>query len=331
MKIGIIGCGLIGRKRALSLESDDILIACCDINEELGKNFAKEFNCKYFTNYIDLLTETNCDIIIVAVVNKYAKDIVSYSLKLKLNVLVEKPMGINHEESLAMLKESLLNEKILKVGFNHRFHPAIMKAKTIFDSGEIGKILFIRAHYGHGGRNGMEKEWRSSKELCGGGELLDQGIHLIDLSRWFAGEIKSVFGRLSTKFWNIEVEDNAFILLKSYNDADIQLHASWTNWKNSYQFEIFGDCGYLKINGLGKYYGEETLEFGKRKENGGIPEIKIFNFDVEDKSWNREWKEFKSSIKDQRYPIGNAIDGIKASKIIDAIYESSSKNKVIEI
>lgn len=331
MKVAIIGCGLIGKKRAMSLQDDDILVACCDINEKLGKNFAKEFNCKYFNSYIDLLTETNCNIIIVAVTNKYAKDIVSYSLKLKLDVLVEKPMGRNKEESFAMFKESVINEKKLKVGFNHRFHPAIIKAKSIFDSGDIGKILFIRAHYGHGGRPGMENEWRSSKDLCGGGELLDQGIHLIDLSRWFAGEIKNVFGRLSTKFWNIEVEDNAFILLKSYSNIDIQLHASWTNWKNSYQFEIFGTEGYLKINGLGGHYGEETLEFGKRKKEGGVPEIQKFDFDIKDKSWDLEWKEFKTAIKDKRYPIGNAIDGLKASKIIDAIYESSLKNKVIEL
>ena len=327
MKVGIIGCGLIGRKRALALQNDDILVACCDINKEIGKKFAEEFNCKFYNKYVDLLANSNCDIIIVAVVNKFVKDIATFSLKMKKNVLIEKPMGRNHEESLSILKE--LKNNTLKVGFNHRFHPAILKAKSLLNS--IGKLTFIRAHYGHGGRPGMENEWRSSKDLCGGGELLDQGVHLIDLSRYFAGEIKSVFGTVSTKCWNIEVEDNAFMMLKTVDNVDIQLHVSWTNWKNSFQFEIFGTDGYLKINGLGGSYGEETLEFGKRKIEGGIPEIEYFNFDKEDKSWNKEWYEFKSSIREHRLPIGNGIDGTMANLIIKAIYESSSKNEVIII
>jgi len=329
MKIGIIGCGLIGRKRALSLDQDDVIIACCDTNIEIGQKFADEFNCEFFKDYYDLINNINCDIIIVAVINKYVKEIVNFAFDKNRHVLVEKPMGRNFKESLNILSKS--KDRILKVGFNHRFHPAIWKAKELFDSGEIGKLMFIRGIYGHGGRSGMEKEWRSSKDLCGGGELLDQGVHLIDLSRWFAGDMKTVFGNISTKFWNIGVEDNAFMLLKSHNDVDIQLNVSWTNWKNTFQFEIFGTEGYLKINGLGRWYGIETLEFGKRKIEGGAPNIEIFEYKDEDLSWNKEWIEFKSAIKSNRQPIGNGIDGARANQIIDAIYNSSLKNKIINI
>ena len=331
MRIVIIGCGLIGRKRALALENDDIIVACCDVNEEIGLQFSKDFKCEYYNNYLELLSNTSCDIVIVAVVNKYAKNIVLHSLKMQKHVLVEKPMGINYKESKKMLYVSIENKKILKVGFNHRFHPAILHAKYLFNLNSIGELLFIRAHYGHGGRPGMENEWRSSKDLCGGGELLDQGVHLIDLSRWFAGDIKKVFGKISTKFWNIEVEDNAFMLLKTVNNVDIQLHASWTNWKNSFLFEVYGTEGYLKITGLGRHYGIEKLEFGKRKVEGGVPEIEFFEFDEEDTSWNKEWIEFKSSINENRLPIGNGIDGSKANQIIDAVYKSSKKNKFIKI
>lgn len=327
MKIGIIGCGNIGRKRALSLDKDDIIVACCDSNKEVGENFAKEFHCKFYSKYIDLLANSNCDTIIVSVVNKYVKNIVSYSLKMGRNVLVEKPFGINYKESLKMIQEE--KNKIIKVGFNHRFHPAIMKAKSLIDS--IGDLLIIRAHYGHGGRPGMENEWRASKDLCGGGELLDQGVHLIDLSRWFAGDIKKVFGRVETKFWNIEVEDNAFMLLKSKNGVSIQLQVSWTNWKNSFYFELIGTNGYLKITGLGRHYGIETLEFGKRKEEGGAPEIEIFKFEDEDISWKNEWINFKSSIYNKKLLIGNSEDGAKANQIIDAIYKSSKKSKYVKI
>ena len=337
MKVGIIGCGLIGRKRALALQSDDILVACCDINKDIGKKFADEFKCKFYNKYVDLLENSNCDIIIVSVINKYVKDIASYSLKTGNHVLVEKPMGRNADESLIIYNESISNKKIIKVGFNLRFHPAILKAKELLN--DIGKLTFIRAHYGHGGRPGMETEWRASKDLCGGGELLDQGVHLIDLSRHFAGEIKNVFGSISTKYWNIQVEDNAFMMLKTKENVDIQLHVSWTNWKNSFQFEIFGNDGYLKINGLGGSYGQETLEFGKRNMKGGIPKIVNFTFENVDNSWNKEWLELKNNIKDfehtsSLYPVGNGgnfIDGLMANKVIDAIYESSSKNNVVNI
>lgn len=324
MKIGIIGCGLIGRKRALALQNDDNLVACCDINKEIGEKFANEFNCEYFNNYIDLLTISNCEIIIVSVINKYAKNIVLLALSMKKYVLVEKPMGINYKESLEMLNKSKEVKKLLKVGFNHRFHPAIIKAKSLFDTNCIGKLLFIRGHYGHGSRKGMENEWRSNKNLCGGGELLDQGVHLIDLSIWFSGDIKTVFGRVNTKYWNIEVEDNAFMLLKSINDVDIQLQASWTNWRNTFQFELYGTDGYLKINGLGGWYGIEKLEFGKRKD--GPPDIQIFEFNEEDSSWKKEWINFKQSVKNNI-----SYDDTKVNQVIDAIYESSTKNKVIKI
>lgn len=335
MKIGIIGCGLIGRKRALSLQDDDKIVACCDTNRKIGLKFSEDFNCKYFKSYKELLKKTDCDIIIVSVVNKYAREISSNCLKQKKHVLLEKPMGRNYRESQFIFNDAdhykKYFNKLLKVGFNHRFHPAISKAKELFDSNSIGNLLYIRGVYGHGGRPGMEKEWRASKDLCGGGELLDQGVHLIDLSLWFAGDIKDVFGRKSTKFWNIEVEDNVFMLLTSTSNVDIQLHVSWTNWKNTFQFELYGDKGYLKINGLGGSYGEETLEFGLRKKEGGVPDIKLFTFDKEDISWKKEWIEFKSAISENRNVLGDAQDGLKANKIIEKIYESTIKKEIIKL
>jgi predicted dehydrogenase len=188
--------------------------------------------------------------------------------------------------------------------------------------------MFIRGNYGHGGRPEMEKEWRSSVDLCGGGELLDQGVHLIDLGCWFAGSIKSVFGRVKTKFWNTEVEDNAFILMESETGVDIQLHVSWTNWKNIFSFSIFGTEGYLRIEGLGGSYGPESLEFGKRKKEGGRPDIELFDFPSEDVSWVNEWKEFKTAIVENRNPVGDGNDGLRANQIIKAIYLSSEQAKI---
>lgn len=323
MKVAIIGCGLIGRKRALALVNTDTLVACCDTNPTIADQFSKDFKCVGYLNPVQLIQEINCQIIIISVINKFAHDICILALRKGVHVLVEKPLGLNDIESLNMVKLAKQNNLVLKTGFNHRFHPSILKAKNLLEQGLIGDLLFIRSNYGHGSRIGMETEWRSSKLLCGGGELLDQGVHIIDLARWFAGEMKTVYGKVKTKFWDIEVEDNAFVLLESQNGVDIQFHVSWTNWKNVFIFEIFGSKGYLKINGLGGSYGIETLEIGIRNNLGGAPDIKSNTFDDKDNSWILEWAEFKNAIIEEREPIGSGFDGYKANEIVKFIYESS--------
>jgi predicted dehydrogenase len=330
MNIVIIGCGLIGKKRALALDPDDRLVACCDTIPDAAKKFSEEFKCSCYTDYRDLVSDVHFDAAVVAVVNKYAKPIIVDCLKSGKHVTAEKPLGRNIEEAREII--SVVGGKgyvVLKTGFNHRFHPAIWKAKEFVDAGEIGKVFNIRASYGHGGRPGMEKEWRASKELCGGGELLDQGVHVIDLIRWFGGEVNEVSGAVETKFWDMEVEDNAFAILKTNNNVSAMFHVSWTNWKNIFSFEVFGTEGYLKIEGLGGSYGQETLEFGKRKKEGGRPDIQLIEFPSGDLSWKEEWKEFKTAIIEKREVLGNGYDGLKANEIIDAIYRSSKGKKTV--
>jgi len=328
MKVAIIGCGLIGRKRAHALEPGDSLIACCDIEKSLADKFSEDYKCKAYYSAEDLIKNEHPEIVVVAVINKYVLPITISAIESGSYVLAEKPLGRNAMEAREMVRVSQLHEKPIKTGFNHRFHPGIMKAKAYLEEGKIGNLLFIRGRYGHGSRPGMEKEWRSSKDLCGGGELLDQGVHLIDLSRWFAGDIKSAFGKAKTKFWPIEVEDNAFILLESESGIDMQLQVSWTNWKNIFSMELFGSNGYLRIEGLGGSYGPETLELGLRKPEGGKPDIEFFQFPPEDISWNMEWAEFKQAIHEKRQPIGNGNDGLKANEIIEAVYRSSTTKQI---
>lgn len=332
MNVAIMGCGLIGRKRALALNDQDVLVACCDSNEIVLKKFSSEFSCTAYADHKKLLAESNCDSVIVSVVNKYAKEIITDALIAGKHVLAEKPLGRNFDDSREILNNQTSKPNlVLKTGFNHRFHPAIWKAKQLTNDGIIGKIFNIRATYGHGGRPGMEKEWRASNDLCGGGELLDQGVHIIDLIRWFGGEVKEVYGKVETKFWEIQVEDNAFAILKTAENVTASFHVSWTNWKNIFSFEIFGTDGYLKIEGLGGSYGVETLEVGKRNVQGGKPDIQTYEFSSEDISWKEEWKEFKNAILEKRDPIGSGIDGLKANKIIYAIYRSDKLSQTVTL
>lgn len=331
MNVAIVGAGLIGGKRAKALSDNDSLNIICDVNPSVGVELANKFDAKFTINYKDICINKNIDVAIVSVVNKFISPIAIDILLSGKHVLCEKPLGRNVKESQNIIEAAKKQKKLVKTGFNHRFHPGILKAKEYITKGEIGKLINIRARYGHGGRPGMENEWRCSKDLCGGGELLDQGVHLIDLISWFADErLLVVNGTTKTSFWEIEVEDNAFFTLE-YENLTAQCHVSWTNWKNIFSFEIFGDKGYIRIDGIGGSYGQEKIEIGKRNIKGGIPNIDTIHFNREDNSWQLEWHEFQNAILENREPIGNGIDGLRANKIIEAIYLSSNINKRIPV
>ena len=328
MNIAIVGAGLIGHKRANSLDlNSDNLVKVCDNDLDKAKKLGEKFDANWTSNIDDISNHDDIDIVIISVINKYTMPIAKKMLESKKHVLCEKPLGRNLKESQIILKASKENNRFVKTGFNHRFHPSIMKAKSILNNGKLGDIINMRGRYGHGGRPRMENEWRCSKDLCGGGELLDQGIHLIDLANYFfQKKIDEVFGILNTSFWKTDVEDNAFFNLKSQNVV-AQFHASWTNWRNIFSFEIFCTNGYLLINGLGGNYGLERLEVGYRNEKGGAPKTQKYDFQEEDNSWSYEWMDFKSAIIHNLEPNGSGHDGLIANQIIEGIYKSNTNNR----
>jgi predicted dehydrogenase len=183
--------------------------------------------------------------------------------------------------------------------------------------------MFIRARYGHGGRIGYEKEWRLNPKLSGGGELIDQGIHLIDLSRWFLGELVNVQGYACNYFWNSQVEDNGFMTLKTKENKVAFLHASCTEWKNIFSMEIYGKLGKLDLNGLGGNYGLEKLTFYKMSPKMGPPKKKTWKFPLNDVSWNLEMKKFIKDIEFNRKSNSSLKDAYSALKIIEKIYKVS--------
>jgi len=332
MKVAIIGAGLIGNKRAQALDENDSLIIVCDNNDKKAQELAVDYGADFTENYIDVSRNKAVDVVIISVINKYILPIAIEMLENGKYILCEKPLGRNVKESRVILSAAEKNNKIVKTGFNHRFHPAVMKAKELIENDSIGELINIRARYGHGGRPGMEQEWRCSKELCGGGELIDQGVHLIDLCRWFTDkDVDQVYGKTYRSFWESDVEDNAFFHLEFDGNILAQCHVSWTNWKNIFSFEIFGKDGYIKIKGLGGSYGKETLEVGYRQPTGGIPAIEHFEFDDEDTSWSLEWQEFKQAIEENKEPSGSGNDGYEANVIIDAIYKSNDLNKPVSV
>ncbi|MDP1608981.1 MAG: Gfo/Idh/MocA family oxidoreductase [Chlamydiales bacterium] len=335
INVAIVGCGLIGKKRAAQIKKDPSarLLYAVDIHEEPRTFFQSNYGCNVLSNWEELIQVKEVDVIIISTPNHLSMPIAKEALRAKKHILLEKPFGKNGEESRSILESAHQAETFLaiKAGFNHRFHPALLQAKSLVEKGIIGDLFSIRARYGHGGRPGMEQEWRANKELCGGGELLDQGIHLIDLIQWFGGEWKEVCGLLDTSFWPMQVEDNAYVIGKMASGIHTMFHVSWTQWKNLFSFELFGSKGALHVHGLGGSYGPETLEIILKNPQGGAPKTTTLSFPEEDISWNLEWNEFKQALLEERQPLGNGADGLAANLVVEAIIRSQIEKKMVSV
>jgi len=334
MKLGIVGAGLIGKKRVESIRSasqGDEVVLICDREFAKAEDLSKECGGKPCQNWRDVVASEEVQAVVVATPNKFLAPISVAALNRGKHVLCEKPLGRNRIESEKIVRAALTSGSVLKTGFNHRYHPALSRAKKLADRGDIGRLLFLRCRYGHGGREGYDREWRADKILSGGGELLDQGVHVVDLLRWFGGDFDEVFGVIRTCYWDMKVEDNAFALFKRKDGLVASMHTSWTQWKNLFSFEIFGTKGYLIINGLGGSYGLETLTVGKKIGEGKPPDEEVMEFPGPDISWEEEWREFLSAIREKRAPLGSGYDGLQANTMIDAVYRSARKNRPVKI
>ena len=331
MNVGIIGAGYIGAKRAEVIRNlkKDKVVSVFDIDANKSLALAKKIGASAVSSSKDIFKDKRIDTVIIATINSASAQLCLEAIRNKKNVLCEKPLGINYKEARKVFFAAKNNKVILKVGFNHRFHGAIRKARHFAQSGAIGELMYMRAVYGHGGRKGYDLEWRMNKKFSGGGELLDQGVHLLDLFRWFLGEFKEGVAFCENMFWNkSKLEDNAFCTLRTKDGKVAQMHASATQWKNKFSIDIFGKKGYIKIEGKGGSYGQERLIIGRRKKLGVRPVEQGFLYD-KDASWEEEWKNFRQAITKKIEPIGNGYDGMMANKLVAGLYASSKNKKII--
>ena len=325
--VAVIGCGQIGARRAEAASAHPAtqLRLAVDTNAEAAESVASRYGARAVSGWRGAVDDDAIGIVVVSTPNAFSREIAVAALASGKHVLVEKPMGRTDSDAVAIAAAAQQSGKTLKVGFNHRYHPALMKAHDLFTHGAAGELLNIRARYGHGGRPGYEREWRADARLAGGGELTDQGIHLIDLIGWFAGLPEEVFAYMQTAVWPIApLEDNAFALLRCAGGAVASFHVSWTQWKNLFSFEIFGTNGSLSAEGLGGSYGPETLTVAKRNPQGGEPAVERFTFEGADRSWELEWQDFISAVTGGTPYWGTPADGVAAMKTLAALYRSAS-------
>jgi predicted dehydrogenase len=264
-------------------------------------------------------------IVIVATTHDQLARVAAAAAAAGKHVFIEKPGARRASELEPVLRESERTGVQVRVGFNHRYHRALQESRKIFESGMLGEMMFVRGRYGHGGRPGYDREWRADPQLSGGGELLDQGVHLIDLARWFLGDFSDVTGHIAAYFWDMPVEDNAFLTLKTATGQAAFLHASWTEWKNMFSLEIYGRTGKLEIGGLGGSYGTERLIFYRMSPCMGPPATTIWEYPMPDNSWEVEFAEFLEDIRLSRTPVPGIRDAQAALRIIEAVYTEAAR------
>ncbi len=333
MKCGIVGFGYMGEIRRAVIERNPelALIGIYDISQAVR---AKINSCKAFDSFEKLLEE-DVDLIFVCTPNCYSPDFCVRSVKAGKHVFCEKPPGRSLEDVRNIMKYENPQIKLM-FGFNHRFHPGIIKAKVVVDSGRFGNVIGMRGIYGKSGGIHFPKSWRNNKAISGGGILLDQGIHMLDLFRYFCGDFEFVKCFIGNSFWKFDIEDNAYVILQNKKGQNAFCHSSATFWKHTFRFDVMLEGGYLVVEGLLSKtgsYGREKLIISKRQfedeaEAIGNPPEEVTNFD-RDGSWDLEVEEFIRCIKEnKKVTMGSSEDAYRVMEIIEKAYTDTGINLI---
>ena len=326
LRVGIAGYGVVGKRRHTCVELNDYLdlVAVCD--RSFYGSGVLESGIRFYSNYQHILQE-KIDILIVCMTNDIACEVTIAALKLGIHVFCEKPPGRNVEEIKSVIKVETANKNCkLMYGFNHRYHDSVRDALKIIRSGELGQIINMRAVYGKSKIITFnQSDWRTKREIAGGGVLLDQGIHMVDLMRLFAGEFTEVHSFISNSHWGYDVEDNAYALLRTANGVVGMLNSSATQWRHRFNLDINLEGGSVILGGIlsgTKSYGDETLLIANvdHQKDRGDPREQLTRYN-RDNSWEEEINMFVESILENK-PIssGSSTDALNTMKLVYKIY-----------
>ena len=320
----LIGCGLIGRKRMAALAGRAPVLYACDLDASRAADLARLTpGCTPVTDARQVLADPRVRAVIIATLNAALAPLALEAVRGGRHVLVEKPGALHADQLREIQAVAARTGARVRIGYNHRFHPGLRQARALVDAGALGPLLFLRGRYGHGGRRGYDREWRADPAQSGGGELIDQGVHLIDLAGWFLGEFPKVEGHAATYFWDMPVDDNAFLSLRTAAGQTAWLHVSCTEWKNLFSLEIYGRDGKLALDGLGGSYGVERLAFYRMLPEMGPPETTIWEYPRGDDSWAAETQAFLDDLRLGREPDPGLAEGIRTLEIVARVYAAS--------
>jgi predicted dehydrogenase len=326
LKVGIAGYGIVGKRRRDCVERNPNLklIAVCDHSFELAGTFSD--GVRYHKEYSSLLSE-GLDILIVCLTNDVAAQVTIAGLESGLHVFCEKPPGRNIADIERVIQCERKNPEFkLMYGFNHRYHESVQDALQMIRSGDLGRIINMRGVYGKSNLITFNQpNWRTKREVAGGGVLLDQGIHMVDLMRLFAGEFVDVHSYVENSHWRYEVEDNAYALMRTADGIVGMLHSSATQWRHRFNLDINLEQGSIILGGIlsgTKSYGAETLTVvtvDHEKDNGD-PREQLTRYN-HDPSWEEEISRFTDFIlTNQAVKDGSSLDALNTMKLVYKIY-----------
>jgi len=329
IKVAIAGFGKIGQVRANEIDKNPNteLIAVYDIKqpEKLNPNII-------FCSSFDELLSQDIDAVFICTFNNVLAQYTKQALKAGKHVFCEKPPARTTEELKGVIEAEKETNLVLKYGFNHRYHYSVMEAKKLIDSGKMGKLLWIRGAYGKAGSIDYHKNWRNYREYSGGGILIDQGIHMLDLMRYFSGQnFNHINSFVTTSFWDIEAEDNAFAIMQSDEKITAMLHSSATQWRHKFLLEMCFEEGYINLDGIlsgTRSYAPEKLVIGRREFEDitfamGKPKETTTWFENDD-SWKLEVNEFVNAILGKtKIHNGTSQDAYETLRLVERIYENS--------
>lgn len=326
LKVGIAGYGIVGKRRHECIDSHPRLevIALCEQNFAQFPIVLSDINI--YTNYEEMLKGEELDVLFVCLTNNIAAEVTIAGLQNGIHVFCEKPPGMNVEDIRDVIAEEKKHPNLkLKYGFNHRYHDSVKEAVNLIQSGELGEVVNLRGVYGKSSIIPFSGGWRSKRDQAGGGILLDQGIHMVDLMRLFCGEFTEVKSFVSNDFWKHDVEDNAYALMKDERGRVVMLNSSATQWQHKFNLEISLSEGYIELHGIlsgSKSYGEEKIVIGRRNEESvnGQMESRTIKF-LQDNSWRDEINEFAEAIiEDKSIQFGTSRDALETMKLVFSIY-----------
>jgi predicted dehydrogenase len=329
VRVAIVGAGRQGLRRLQAIQEvggDDVVIVA-DKSREAAETLARRANCPWATDWRSAL-DASADAVLICTPPHMHHEIARQALRASRHVLCEKPLATTVADAWEMVAEAERAGRVLKCGFNYRFHPAIQRARTLLQNGQLGRLIELRSRHGTGGRPLFEREWRTHAGESGGGVLMDQGVHVLDLFHWLAGPFHRVIARTATTYWPIApVEDNVVAVFVGANVL-AGLHVSWTQWKNLFTLDLFGSHGSVRVEGLGGSYGDERLIVHQGAGEDRVTEV--IEFRGPDPSWQAEWREF-TAASEGRGPSGGGRDGAEVLTLVEAIYNSARDDRTIEI
>lgn len=322
----VIGCGRMGRRRAKTVREhpDAELICVSDVEEKVSRKLAEEQKCDYYDDFEKAIMRKEVDCVIVCVPNKYHLLVARRVLEEGKHVFCEKPLARTPEEAIALVEAASKNGVFLKTGSNLRYFPSVQKARELLDQKALGELLFLRGWIGNSGDH-LKNSWFREPELSGGGTFLDNGCHLLDLTRWFLGEVVECKGSVATMYWDIEpLEDNGFGIFETFNHQSAFVQSSWTEWADYMYMEIYGVKGYLWIE------NRNTLcrtMLGDRKRSRQLFDYSL----LPPSSYDVEFREYMAALQRGEQPLPSGFDGLRAVQMVHGVYESSKKGTSVKI